>query len=258
MIEQCSNQGYDLSRVVILPMRVEDDKKTDPEKHITKGEQLPLSWRSNKIGFYDHECIRIRKKFIEGELDIAPEGGECINSGVMSKESWHKLYRKWRGKYRCRSGKFFCRLFYKQLDIDYGETWNWTAKPGRFASDITNTLMPDCPYVFVHDDPTRDLKIDDSLLPRGIKIVRASDCYGETIFDYIPLMEQAQSCHFIDSSVAILWDRCKGKRHGENFIHRYVRSDCTKPYYDKSYWHYFGGPVHRFRGRKFVSHENLI
>ena len=258
MVEQCLGEGHDLSRVIVLPMRVESDQKTDPEKHILKGEQLPLSWRDNKIGFYDHESRRIRELFKAGKLDMAPEGGDCLNSGVMCKHSWHNLYRKWRGGYRCRSGKFFCRLFYQQLGITYSETFNWTAKPGRFASDVANTLMPDCPYVFVHDDPTRNFKIEDSLLPRGLKIVRASDCYGETIFDYIPLMEQAQSCHFIDSSVALLWDRCEGKRRGENFIHRYVRADCTKPYYDKAYWHYFGGPVHRFKGRKFVGHEDLI
>ena len=257
MIEQCS-EHYDLSRVIILPMRVESDKKTDPSKHVTKGEQLPLSWRDNKIGFYDHESRRIRGLFQARKLDIAPEGGDTINSGVMDSHGWHRLYRKWKGKYRCRSSKFFDRLFYHQLHMDHGESWNWEAKPGRLANEVTQMLLPDCPYVFVHDDPTRKFKIQDSLLPRGLKIVRASDCYGDTIFDYIPLMEQAESCHFIDSSVALLWDRCSGKKRNENFIHRYVRSDCTKPYYDKSYWHYFGGPVHRFKGRKFVGHTDLI
>lgn len=258
MVNQCLDQGYDLSRVVILPMRVESDARTDKEKHIIKGDQLPLSWRDNKIGFYDHECRRLRGVFQEGKLDLAPEGGDCINSGVMEPASWHRLFKRWKSKYRCRSAKFFCRLFYHQLGMDYGESWNWQPKPGRYATDVTSTLLPDCPYVFVHDDPTRGFKIQDSLLPRGLKIVRASDCYGESIFDYIPLMEQAQSCHFIDSSVALLWDRCESKRQGENFIHRYVRSDCTKPYYDKSYWHYFGGPLHRFRGRQTIGCEDLV
>ena len=112
------------------------------------------------------------------------------------------------------AGKFFDRLFYHQLHMDHGEAWNWEAKPGRLANEVTQMLLPDCPYVFVHDDPTRNFKIQDCLLPRGLKIVRASDCYGDTIFDYIPLMEQAESCHFRDSSVALLWDRCAGKKRG--------------------------------------------
>tara|TARA_R110000824_G_scaffold332444_1_gene519061 strand:+ start:572 stop:1489 length:918 start_codon:yes stop_codon:yes gene_type:complete len=257
MIEQCS-EHYDLSRIVVLPLRTESDKKTDPSKHITQGEQLPLSWRDNKINFYDHEARRVRGLFAEGKLDIAPEGGDIINVGVMEYASWRRLYKKWKSKYRCNAGKFFDRLFYHQLQMDHGESWNWEAKPGKLANEVTQALLPDCPYVFVHDDPTRKLVIEDSLLPRGLKIVRASDCYGDTIFDYIPLMEQAESCHFIDSSVALLWDRCAGKRRNENFIHRYVRADCTKPYYDKSYWTYLGGPVHRFRGRRLLCHTELI
>ena len=259
MIEQCSDK-YDLSRVILVALEEEHpDINTDGAKHILKGETLNQSWRETGIHFYDGQARKIRERFARGELeDIAPGGGDVINSGIMDNHTWNRLYRKYRSKYRCNSGKFFDRLFYKQLDIDHLESWNWKPRPGRYADDLINTLRPDCPYVFVHDDPTRNHIIDNALLPRGLKIVRASDCYGETIFDYIPLMEQAESCHFVDSSVALLWDRCEGKRRGENFIHRYTRPNCTKPYYDKSYWHYFGGPVHRFRGRRRVGHETLI
>lgn len=87
------------------------------------------------------------------------------------------------------------------------------------------------PYVFVHEDPLRDFRIDQGKLP-NLPIERPD---GRTcIFDYLPLLEQAEEIHCIDSCFALLADYLPSLEASRLVWHRYARNG-TPPIYRKDW-----------------------
>ena len=221
-----------LKNITIVSLEGDDGTQPVTDMH---GQSLPRSWINTKIGYYDQMARDMVDNF----------EGDIIRSGVFDSQSWRKLFRKYKNSYKMNAGITFDRTFYRQLGLRHPDTFNWWCRAGSKSDFITEQLKPNEPYIFVHDDPSRGYFINRELLPRGIKIVSPT-IHSESIFDYLPLMREAEELHFIDSSFALMWDRYQKSRSSENYIHRYIRHKSANPYYTKGgIWHYFGGPVHR-------------
>jgi len=63
-------------------------------------------------------------------------------------------------------------------------------------------------YIFVHDDPSRDLHISEEQIhnPQGLPIIRPPKDLTGNIFDFCGLIENSNSAHFMDSSFGVMCD----------------------------------------------------
>lgn len=83
-------------------------------------------------------------------------------------------------------------------------------------------------YIFVHDDAERGFPIDESRLPKGMKIIRADK---ETpLFDLLLLIENAQERHVISSSFLCI---CLAMQLRNSFAHLYIRNQYLQNYLEK-------------------------
>lgn len=80
-------------------------------------------------------------------------------------------------------------------------------------------------YIFIHDDHTRGLNINNSSIEnhKNLEIIRPPKNLTENIFDYCGLIENSYSAHFMDSSFKQMCDLMELKN--ENiFFHRSIGS----------------------------------
>jgi hypothetical protein len=89
-------------------------------------------------------------------------------------------------------------------------------------------------YIFIHDDHTRDLNIDNNSIEnhKNLEIIRPEKNLTENIFDYCGLIENSYSAHFMDSSFKQMCDLMELKN--ENiFLHRNIKSgmEICDPYW---------------------------
>ena len=160
----------------------------------------------------DREMIRYASTFTEKKK---------IRVGVF-KNDWTSL-----------SGAF-CEKFYKQLDIRYSERWNLFYYPENSSTLIENDVKESC---FVHQDISRNLKIKNNYLPDSYYSPNHSlgSKNKHTIFDYVPILNEVNEIHCIDSSFACLIDHLPSLNTKKKFIHRYVRKNNQNPIY-KNNW----------------------
>ena len=118
----------------------------------------------------------------------------------------------------------FDERFYMQLGINFDESWNWHPEAPEEPNQEILDLIPEEGFCFIHDDPSRGFNIDI----RGLPTVR-NTVMGRTIFDYIPLLENATEIHCMDSSFAIMIDRLP-KLKAKKYIHRHVRAESYPNY----------------------------
>jgi hypothetical protein len=89
-------------------------------------------------------------------------------------------------------------------------------------NDLYNTLNPNNePYIFVHEDPQRNMFIDRKRLRSDLKIITNDTKY--LIFDYISLIERAIEVHVMQSSFKDMINSYKFD-NVKFFLHNYVRS----------------------------------
>tara|TARA_S200000501_G_scaffold378853_1_gene444208 strand:- start:1371 stop:2129 length:759 start_codon:yes stop_codon:yes gene_type:complete len=92
-------------------------------------------------------------------------------------------------------------VFYKQFEIPF----SYRFKKSYWKRDITrekkvykNIVGKKKNYIFIHDDPSRNIFISDKLIKKKYHIVRNN--YKYSIFDYAMILEKAKEIHLIESS----------------------------------------------------------
>ena len=134
----------------------------------------------------------------------------------------------------------FDHSFYMQSGIPYNDRWNkFSFLRDEDKEEIVMKTRPKGKFLFVHDDTTRGLDIKKEFLPHGFELYRPNHNLGDssevTIFDYIPLIEQSEEIHCMDSSFAAMIDHIDSLRHKKKYIHRYIRKESLNPFY-KNNW----------------------
>lgn len=94
------------------------------------------------------------------------------------------------------------------------------AANAKLLDVVTHTYGRD--YVLVHDDPSRDMRIEDSWLPPRLPRVHVDDpgVRSDNVSDYCALIENARETHMIDSCFALLADfLCEPHQGPKRFVH---------------------------------------
>jgi len=82
----------------------------------------------------------------------------------------------------------------------------------------------------VHQDVSRNLRIDRALLPDNVRVYDVHDpnVGSDNVFDYCLVLERARAFHFIDSCFGLLADRLPGVTCPMT-CHAYARDVGTLP-----------------------------
>jgi hypothetical protein len=131
----------------------------------------------------------------------------------------------------------FCESFYIQANVEYSKRWDSFVYVRDLNKEnmLFNLLNKNDNFVFVHDDPTRNLKINKQFNNVISPIHKFGESNEFTIFNYGLVLEKAQEIHCIDSSFACFIDHIPSLKDKPKFIHRYVRKNNNNPYY-KNNW----------------------
>jgi hypothetical protein len=115
--------------------------------------------------------------------------------------------------------------FYRQAGLDYGRRWEGfhvRRDPAREEAFRRRLVPDDAPFIFLHDDPSRNLTIDRSRVPAGTRVVFPSRGLTDNVFDYCQLLERAGEIHCMDSTFRHLTDSLPTVS-GRLVLHRYVK-----------------------------------
>ena len=117
-------------------------------------------------------------------------------------------YHNHRGMY------FWDQSFYDSMEIDYNVKYEYfkipenilEASEQKYQTHFLN-LVDNKEFVFLHDDPKRNYKIDGPI-ETELQIVRNNKLVEEnySIFDMIPVLKKAKQLHMIGSSLLCLCD----------------------------------------------------
>ena len=118
--------------------------------------------------------------------------------------------------------KYFDESFYLQNNVPFINRWV------NFKVDRDNKSemklfkefrVKENEYVFVHDDPTRGLEINEELIVnKNLPLIRPINGLTTNVFDYCYLMQNSIESHFIDSSFRLIFDSLR-LRNTEIYFH---------------------------------------
>lgn len=123
--------------------------------------------------------------------------------------------------------------YYKQAQLDLEHRWDSFDVPRdkKREIELKNLLVPEGkPYIFVHDDASRNFNIRPNSFPDGLAVVRPELTLSSkySFFDYLTLIEDAAQIHCIESSFAALIEGMQ--IHGEKYAHRYARPEALNDF----------------------------
>ena len=133
--------------------------------------------------------------------------------------------------------------FYDQAGVDLSARWDkFKVERNRARErELFDILVPNKnPYIFLHEDPSREFNIDLGRVPRGVQIVRPDPARakGFTVFDYLTIIEKSWQIHCIESSFGALIESMQYDI--PKFAHRYARpeakSDFRQEFTYRSKW----------------------
>ncbi|WP_448188453.1 hypothetical protein [Azospirillum sp. sgz301742] len=119
--------------------------------------------------------------------------------------------------------------FYAQAGLDYSDRWALSfvqRNPERERALFERLVGTVRPYLFLHDDPGRNLTIDRRLVPGGLPVIRPDRRMTDNIFDYGMILENAQEIHCMDSAFRHLADSLP-RLTGRLILHHYVRGPTS-------------------------------
>ena len=118
----------------------------------------------------------------------------------------------------------FDKQMYEQAGLEHNLRWDgFYLKRNLQAEDIVykNFINSDEPYIFIHEDVSRDYVINRSYIQnKNIRVIEPS-WFTDNIFLYAKIIENATEVHCIDSSFLNLVEHLQPK--GKLFYHKYAR-----------------------------------
>jgi hypothetical protein len=118
----------------------------------------------------------------------------------------------------------FDKSFYAQFEIDFKKRWDSFKVERDLTSEknLVEKLNIKEKYIFVHEDPSRGMRIDRYIHRKGLRVIKASTDLSTNMFDYLSLIEGAEEVHVIESAFMFMIDSFPIE--GQLFNHRYARS----------------------------------
>jgi hypothetical protein len=192
--------------ILVLPVV----KKYLPELEKITGDlpQIHLTTYSNR--FWESQMLEHRKQFEENTLF------DILNLGYYGKGFFSD------------PGMRVDANFYSQAKLDLQVRWtgfSYTRDLEKENNLFEQFVPTNKPYIFLHEDETRNYLVDRSRLPNGVQIVSPDPhLKNYSLFDYRKIIENAEQIHCIESSFSaytdnLLLDNLK-------FAHRYARPEA--------------------------------
>jgi hypothetical protein len=120
--------------------------------------------------------------------------------------------------------------FYIQAKLDFDNRWSrfYFDRDSERESWLEKELgISDEPFIFVHEDLSRGMKIKRNLIPNGIRVIEPNKAIaGAQVLDYLGIIERAMEIHCIESSFSALIESIDLQT--PKFIHRYAREKVMK------------------------------
>jgi hypothetical protein len=127
--------------------------------------------------------------------------------------------------------------FYQQANIDLENRWKRFYFPREIEKEQTllaKLTTPGTPYIFLHEDTSRDFTIDRNLILRDLPIVTPDSESSFLLTNYAAVIENASEVHCIESSFSALVESLNPQ--GRKFAHRYARPEAKNDYrYEYTY-----------------------
>lgn len=126
------------------------------------------------------------------------------------------------GFYNHPQSNYFDESFYLQNNIPFVNRWTKFKVDRDMDAEMKlfeKFEVKEGEYVFVHDDISRSLQIDEELIKRkDLPIIRPKQGLTSNVFDYCYLMQNSVESHFIDSSFRLIFDSLQ-LRNTEIYYH---------------------------------------
>ena len=140
------------------------------------------------------------------------------------------------GFVRLKTAKEFDDGFYQQHNIPFENRWSHFHCDRDLESELDlfkKFGVKENEYVFLHDDPDRNFKIDRNLIKnKDLKVITPINGLTDNIFDYCYLMEKSFESHFIDSSFKLVFDSLKLRNsnisYHINLVDGVIKDPATK------------------------------
>lgn len=126
----------------------------------------------------------------------------------------------------------FDSMFYKHADIKIEKKWLdfYYERNIEREKDVYYNILnlnDDEKYIFVHDDYSRNFKINETFIKKEYKIVRP-DNMDLCIFDFLYTIEKAQEVHCMNSSfMCLIYTMLL--RNDNLYYHKYIRGNGADP-----------------------------
>lgn len=149
--------------------------------------------------------------------------GDDTYANNFLQDKYNVRYVGFTPEYNRQDGCSFDEKFYKVADIGFNKRWDSfkverdTIKENELIANLN--IKED--YVVIHDDSSRGMNINESLIDSKYRKIRVDKSLSTNIFDYIGLLENAKEIHVIDSCFMFMIDSLN---FVDNiYIHRYSR-----------------------------------
>lgn len=130
-----------------------------------------------------------------------------------------------------RGNTRFDEMFYRQAGLDFSTRWTSfdSPKPVESGQKIMQDLgLIPGEYIFLHEDVSRDFKVNRRYLNRDYPIFTPDLVKGTvSFFDYYWLIRNAAEIHCIESSFSAFIESVDTGWGIKKFAHRYARSDVN-------------------------------
>jgi hypothetical protein len=127
--------------------------------------------------------------------------------------------------------------FYQQANVDLENRWSRFYFPREIEKEKTllaKLTSPGDPYIFLHEDTSRNFTIDRNLIVTDLPIVTPDSESSFLLTNYAAVIENATEVHCIESSFSALVESLNPQ--GKKFAHRYARPEAKNDYrYEYTY-----------------------
>ena len=116
----------------------------------------------------------------------------------------------------------FDKWFYRSAEIDFQKRFDnfYIERDLSAENDLYNELTEGEEYIFVHDDPSRNLFRDYNLIRKDLKIIKNN--LNINFFNYRKIFENATELHLMQSGIYDFTNSITLTKP-KIFLHRYVR-----------------------------------
>jgi len=126
----------------------------------------------------------------------------------------------------------FDHNFYLQADVPFEQRWNAFFYKRDLEKEERLYLELDCQsekYIFLHEDEKRGMIINRSLIPSGLRVIKAPAKHNEyNLVDFRKVIENASEIHVIESAFAAFIECLP--LNVPLFAHRYARPEAKNDF----------------------------